>query len=163
MFRTMRLPSNVYISRASCQKGVSTMLLIFTRLNSYSYLVWQMRIISVHTPKCSCLYLCVEQHQYSPFCHNIHPMLMLLDQVSLIKNVDAPFWRNVLNIVCFDVLSYNFLVAYTLRNNDVTLLLSVGSSRSCSHIWHEGITIRGNLVIWTPLGELYQLQENWGW
>jgi hypothetical protein len=30
-------------------------------LNSYSYFVWQMHV-SVNTPKCSCPYLCAEQH-----------------------------------------------------------------------------------------------------
>jgi hypothetical protein len=52
-----------FISRASSQKGVSTKLLIYRTLN-YDYLVSQMCINSVHTPKCSSLYLCVEQHQH---------------------------------------------------------------------------------------------------
>jgi hypothetical protein len=75
-------------SRASCLKGVSTKWLIYRRLNSYDYLVWQMCIITVHTPKCNCLYLCVEQHQYYALLawHTSH-YFMLLDHVSPIMQI----------------------------------------------------------------------------
>jgi hypothetical protein len=45
-------------------EGASTKWLIYRGLNSYAYLVQQMYIISVHMPKYSCLYLCVEQYQH---------------------------------------------------------------------------------------------------
>jgi hypothetical protein len=74
--------------RASCQTGVSTELLIYRRLNSYAYLVWQMCIISVHTPKCNCLYLCVEQHQnYALLAWHTSHYFMLLDQISPIMQI----------------------------------------------------------------------------
>jgi hypothetical protein len=44
----------VSINRStSCLDGASTKFLIYRKLNSYRYLVWQMCIISVHTSKCN--------------------------------------------------------------------------------------------------------------
>jgi hypothetical protein len=42
-----------------------------------------MCIISVHTPKCNCLYLCVEQHQY----YALLACFMLSDQLSPIMQI----------------------------------------------------------------------------
>jgi hypothetical protein len=76
------------IPRASCQKDLSTKLLVYRRLNCYGYLAWQMCIFSAHTPKCNCLYLCVEQHQYYALLawHTSH-YFMLLDQISPIMQI----------------------------------------------------------------------------
>jgi hypothetical protein len=67
-------------SRPSCQTDISTKWLIYRRLNSYAYLVWQMCIISVHAPKCNCLYLCVEQYQHCILlaCHTSHCFMYFL-------------------------------------------------------------------------------------
>jgi hypothetical protein len=88
------------ISRALCQMGLLTKWLIYGRLNSCTYLVWQMCNISVHMPKCNCLYLCVEQHQYYALLA-WHPSILcsFTKYLRLCRYVDTPFWHHALDII----------------------------------------------------------------
>jgi hypothetical protein len=109
IFRDTSYYTIIHISRATCQKGVSTKWLIYRRLNSYVYLVWQMCIISVHTPKCSSLYLRVEQHHhYTLLAWHTSHYFMLLDQISPITQIcwnALLAWCPRLVHICIKILS----------------------------------------------------------
>jgi hypothetical protein len=108
------------ISRASCQKGVSAELLICRRLNSNAYLIWQLCIITVRTPKCNCLYLCVEQHQhYTVLAWHTSHYFMFLDQyLRLCKYVDTPFWHDAHDMIYLTASKCGALVLCCNYGND---------------------------------------------
>jgi hypothetical protein len=69
----------------------------------FLHLVWQICIISVHTPKCNYLYLCVEQHQhYVLLAWRTSPYFMFLDQIYpiIFAYVDTSLWLDALEMFC---------------------------------------------------------------